>query len=155
MTFDEKVALIEKTRYREFAARAAELSALEAKFGTGVGRTVLRARGAMVEGEWRRIAETYPERGVQGLIDRYWKTLEDSGYRFTCERIDKGAKFRVSYCPLAAMARELGYAKWGYACYCADEFNAVKGFDPAIAFTRTKTLMQGDDCCDQSYSEPR
>ena len=37
----------------------------------------------------------------------------------------------------------------------------VAGFNQAsapdgmkIKFSRSKTLMQGDDCCDQSYSEP-
>jgi predicted ArsR family transcriptional regulator len=153
MTFDEKCALIERIRSREFAARAAELSALEAKFGAGVAKTVLRARAANVEREWQEIAKTASGRGIQGLIDTLWKGCEDIGFRFSYERIDKGVKFKVSYCPLAAMAIRLGYAKWGYACYCADDFNIVKGFDPGITFTRTKTLMQGDDCCDHCYTE--
>jgi len=27
-----------------------------------------------------------------------------------------------------------------------------EGLNPAIEFTRTKTLMQGDDCCDHAYA---
>jgi len=153
MTFDEKCSLIERVRGREFAARAAELSALEAKFGTGVGKTVLRARSALVQREWQEISKRTDQRGVQGILDTFWKGLEDSGYRFSYRRSGKSLSFTVTYCPVAAMALKLGCAKWGFACYCADDYNVAKGFDPNLDFTRSKTLMQGHDCCDHRYVE--
>lgn len=153
MTFEEKKDLVDKIRSREFLARASELRALEKKYGPGVRKVAVEARAGIVEREWREIAATVPERGIRGLVDTLWKGMEDLGFRFTCEGIEKGMQFRVTYCPLADMARRMGLADYGYACYCADDPAIARGFDPGIAFQRTKTLMQGHECCDHRYTE--
>lgn len=152
MTFDEKRGLVDKVRTREFAFRAAELAALEEKYGPGVAKTAMRAKAGLVELEWREIAKTCAG-GIQGLADTLWKGMEDSGFRFTSERVEKGMRFTVTRCPLAEMAVRLGQAKWGYLCYCMDYPSIVKGFDPAMRYSRTKTLMQGQDCCDHCFTE--
>ena len=34
------------------------------------------------------------------------------------------------------------------AIICCSDYAYCRGFNPKIKLTRTKTLMQGDDCCD-------
>jgi hypothetical protein len=44
----------------------------------------------------------------------------------------------------------LNAADWLYALVCASDPYTAASFD-GIRFERTKTLMQGDDCCDHAY----
>lgn len=153
MTFEEKCMLINSTRMQEFSARANELSALENELGDAVPEIVLRARAQQVEEEWRRIAQDSPRNDIQGLLDTLWKWVEDAGFQFTMERTDNTVQMKVSHCPIADMAKQIGQEKWGFHCYCCDDYSIVKGFNPKISFTRTKTLMEGHDCCDHRYTE--
>ena len=44
--------------------------------------------------------------------------------------------------------REAGSADIGYAAVCHEDYAACQAFNPKIKMIRTKTLMQGDGCCD-------
>ena len=57
----------------------------------------------------------------------------------------------ITKCPLADLAKEVNAEDWGYILYCCDDPNIVEGFNPEMDLKRTKTLMQGDDCCDHFY----
>ncbi|TFH07921.1 MAG: hypothetical protein E4H14_07485 [Candidatus Thorarchaeota archaeon] len=43
---------------------------------------------------------------------------------------------------------------WGYSLYCVDDEYMVMGFNPKMEFTRSKTLMEGHDCCNHCYRLP-
>jgi hypothetical protein len=58
---------------------------------------------------------------------------------------------RVTECLWAKTFREANAADIGYACLCHAEFAAVNAFNPKIKLTFTKTLMQGNDCCNPRY----
>lgn len=57
----------------------------------------------------------------------------------------------VKRCRYAEMYRELGIEEFGFLLSCGRDFAMVRGFNPKIRFKRTKTLMEGDDCCDFRY----
>jgi hypothetical protein len=40
----------------------------------------------------------------------------------------------------------------GVQFFCNEDAFIVEGYNPAIKFHRTKTLMEGDDCCDHRYT---
>jgi len=44
--------------------------------------------------------------------------------------------------------RELNATDIGYAVICHGDYAYCQGFNPKIRLIRTKTLMQGDDCCE-------
>lgn len=58
---------------------------------------------------------------------------------------------RVTECLWAKTFREAAAADIGYACLCHTEFAAVPVFNPRMKLLFTKTLMQGDDCCNPRY----
>ncbi len=58
---------------------------------------------------------------------------------------------RITECLWAKMFREADAADIGNACLCQTEFAALKAFNPKIKLTFTKTLMQGNDCCNPRY----
>ena len=48
---------------------------------------------------------------------------------------------------MAKTFREANASDIGYGTLCYWDYGVAEGFSPKIWFTRTKTLMQGHDCC--------
>jgi predicted ArsR family transcriptional regulator len=153
MTNEERIEIVNGVRAQEFTATANQLSALEAELGERVTEIAVLSRAEQTEKLWRMIAAKHGDASVQGLLNTLWKWCANDGFEFTSEKEGNRTRMKVTRCPIAEMARRIGQQKWGYQCYCRDDFAIVRGFNPAIAFTRTKTLMQGDDCCDHCYEE--
>lgn len=87
-------------------------------------------------------------------LDTFCKFMENS-CAGTCEfekTIDEKNKKKYKYtrCAWADIFRELGAEDIGFWICEADE-PVVKTFNPDIKFKRTKTLMQGDKCCDHEF----
>lgn len=56
--------------------------------------------------------------------------------------------FDIKRCRYAEMYKELGLADLGVLLSCARDFAMVEGFNPSMKLRRTKTIMEGKDCCD-------
>ena len=138
-------------RKMEFKSRVDDLNALKKVFGEKVEEIVLENRGKAVEKDWRGIAESIGKNDIQGLKDTLWKWVSEVGFEFTYEETEEGTQFTVTKCPIADMAKELHETRWGYICYCSDDPHIVKGYNPTLEFKRTKTLMEGHDCCNHCY----
>jgi predicted ArsR family transcriptional regulator len=149
----ETIAAINFTRLQEFTARANELDALQREFGPAVSDIVLRTRAEAIEQEWRAIAKTLPANGNDGLLGTLWKWVGEAGFEFTHEKQGRVMRMRVTKCPIADMAIKIGKQDWGFKCYCCDDPSIVRGYNDQMKFTRTKTLMEGHDCCDHTYEE--
>jgi hypothetical protein len=67
------------------------------------------------------------------------------------EDTPKAFEFRISQCLWAKVFREDGAADIGYAGVCHPDFAVVSAFNPKLKLVRTKTLMQGHDCCNHRY----
>jgi fumarate reductase iron-sulfur subunit len=67
------------------------------------------------------------------------------------EKTEETMHFRVSHCFIAEEMRKHGAPEIGFALFCASDYGYCQGLNPRIKFTRTKTLMQGDDCCNHAY----
>ena len=63
------------------------------------------------------------------------------------EDTDKLFEEKITECLFAKTFREANASDIGYAVNCYSDFGFAEGFNPKIRLTRTKTLMQGDDCC--------
>jgi hypothetical protein len=58
---------------------------------------------------------------------------------------------KVTECLWAKTYRDLNAADLGYILSCYGDYAAAEGFNPKMRMIRTKTLMQGDDCCNHRY----
>jgi len=63
------------------------------------------------------------------------------------EDTEKVFEKKITECLWAKTFREANASDIGYANHCHGDYGFVEGFNPKIRLTRTKTLMQGDDCC--------
>ncbi|MBW2618131.1 MAG: L-2-amino-thiazoline-4-carboxylic acid hydrolase [Deltaproteobacteria bacterium] len=54
----------------------------------------------------------------------------------------------ISKCVYAETCKKLGDTELGYELLCARDPYLFKGFNPRMKMNRTKTIMQGDECCD-------
>lgn len=152
MTKDEKITIINDVRRDEFSDRASEFQALEDRFGEGVSETILKTRAERIKKEWEGIAKRHGSNDIQGLLDTLWSYVEAIGFEYTYKREGNKVIMNVTKCPIADMAIELDKADWGFKCYCMDDYSICEGFNKSIQFSRTRTLMEGHECCDHTYT---
>lgn len=127
------------------------LDALKAEFGDGVVDVIRGKASADACVLFHSLAEKTGRNSIGDLVNALWEPLRTKGYAFTMETVDGEVHMHCTACPFAAMYRAMGGAEWGYALYCAADADLTKAFNPKIGFKRTRTLMQGDDCCDHEY----
>ncbi len=124
------------------------------EFGEAAAKRVLaRAVIAMAKDAAREFAEAAPAgadlahfRAIQSL----WRA-EDA---LTIEELPAKADefhFNVTQCRYAEMYRDLGLGELGGILSCQRDAAFCEGYHPALALTRTQTLMEGASHCDFRY----
>jgi hypothetical protein len=131
---------------------AAYAKALAQRFGPEVFETIRETRIAHAV-ELMRILRL-PKRDLEGIKTLLWDRLDDRFEYEVLEQTPRRLRFRVTRCQPADKLRQLDAAEFGFAHQCAFDEGFCRGLNPAIKFTRKKTLMQGDDCCDHVYELP-
>jgi len=86
---------------------------------------------------------------LDDLVRTLWYTWDEGEYKI--EKIHDGVQVYVTKCPMVDGFRSIGRADLGVQFFCNEDDHIVEGFNPSIRFTRTKTLMEGDDCCNHCY----
>ena len=56
--------------------------------------------------------------------------------------------YNITRCRYAEMYKEIGLADLGVILSCGRDFELISGFNPKMTLTRTKTIMEGCECCD-------
>ena len=64
---------------------------------------------------------------------------------------EKVFEMKITQCLTEEVFREADARDLGYACVCHADFGLPEGMDLNIKLIRTKTLMQGHDCCNHRY----
>jgi len=127
------------------------LEALKAELGTQVAEIVERVHSGELCRPFRELAQKTDKNTIEDLIATLWEPLREKRYEFTVEHQDDGVQIYCTSCPLANLYRFSGGAEWGYRLYCAADDPLVEAFNSHIGLKRTKTLMEGHDCCDHFY----
>jgi predicted ArsR family transcriptional regulator len=104
--------------------------------------------------QWQEIAQREQNHRVADLIRVLWEPTRTRGFEFTVEEHDDGVQIYCTRCALYDLAREINGTEWMFHLNCSTDPHIVDGFNSEIQFRRTKTLMQGDDCCDHFYGYP-
>lgn len=149
---------INETQAKETKSRAKQmtryLKPLIAKYGTGVLEDL---KANTIDGTKSRFEKMkLAKRDLSAVKELLWDKLEPAKYQIEkLEDTPTSLKYRVHTCPWAEAYREAKGDEIGFAVSCCWDFGFCQGLNPAIKFTRTKTLMQGDDCCNHSYELPQ
>ncbi len=158
MTKDEterlKELLFQKEQYL-LVSRAGLAAALVAHFGEAaehVIETFLKdgARAWAASGAQADL-QANKRNDIQGLLNFLWEPLRQEGFEFTYIQDEQGCQLKVTRCPVAEIARAHKLEKWGFMFHCMGDEPICKGYNPGIAFRRTKTLMEGEEYCDHFY----
>jgi hypothetical protein len=86
--------------------------------------------------------------GLTDDTDYFWSHVLEKNWT---EKKETAAEIRVTRCLWAETFRAAGAADIGYAAICHGDFAAASAFNPKIRLFRTKTLMQGHDCCNHRW----
>jgi len=127
------------------------LDALRARFGDEVLSVVEDSNNKNASAIFRNLDIREEDRTIEKLIEVLWEPMKKIGLRYTFKKERNGILMHCVSCPLADHYKKLGAAEWGYALHCAADASIVEGFNDKIGFSRSKTLMQGHDCCDHFY----
>jgi hypothetical protein len=122
-------------------------------------------RDELIELLKRAATEHYAERGrnwAKGMKKRefaaYFDFVREPSREWihTCtheiiEDTDNVLEIKYTECIYADIFREVNAQDIGYAAFCYGDFAIFPALDPRIKVIRTKTLMQGDDCCNHRF----
>jgi hypothetical protein len=67
------------------------------------------------------------------------------------ESTDEAFEVKISECLWAKTFRDADAADIGYAGICHGDYAYASAYNPKLHMERTKTLMQGHDCCDHRW----
>jgi hypothetical protein len=67
------------------------------------------------------------------------------------EDSESAFEMKITECLTEVIFRKSDALDLGYACVCHADFGLPEGLDIGIKLIRTKTLMQGHDCCNHRY----
>ena len=70
----------------------------------------------------------------------------------TVELTDKVFEVKVTNCLWAKTFREKDAGDIGYATMCHGDFTGAAAYHPKLKLERTKTLMEGHDCCNLRFT---
>lgn len=68
------------------------------------------------------------------------------------EETSKKLSANMTECLFAKTFKEMNATDLGYIMCCKLDFATTKISNPKLKLTRTKTLMQGDECCNFTYT---
>ena len=129
------------------------LNELSDKYGDMAGQTVEKLLEINIINDWKKVGEkeAHNETVVEDFIRVLWEPLNEIGFEYTYKTQKGKTLFCVKKCPNYELAKKTGMYKWMYHLVCSTDYFSSKGFSDRLGFSRTKTLVTGDDCCDHCY----
>jgi len=103
--------------------------------------------------EVARIARQEAQRDLAAWVAPLKSKTSFLEHGLVCDIVEdtpKAVEVRISQCLWAKTFREMDASDIGYATICHCD-HAVSAFNPKLKLVRTKTLMQGHDCCNHRF----
>jgi len=127
------------------------LKIMAEQYGEVAYQVFVKARGKEILRHMGKRAQKLGSNTIEAFIKDQWEVLPEQGYDYTMEKKETGFLMNVTKCPLYELAKRHGITEQMFYLCCEGDQFAPEGFNPDIGFKRTKTLMQGDDCCNHFY----
>ena len=103
----------------------------------------------------KKLAQEYSGNSVRELtkiVKEVW--AKDDAMKIQIIRENNNELFfDVTYCGYAEMYEDMGIKELGFIFSCSRDFPFMEGFNSEIELTRTKTIMEGAECCDFRYKK--
>jgi predicted ArsR family transcriptional regulator len=130
------------------------LKGLTENHGPVAAPTVEHFLASCIKEDWAEMGskEAHPGTEIQDFIRILWEPLRTEGFSFTQKEVEGRVEFCVGKCPVFELAERTGMHTWLYHLACATDFYTTLAFSPRMEFSRTKTLLEGHDCCNHTYS---
>jgi hypothetical protein len=102
----------------------------------------------------RNAAKSLPKRDLAAFVtplknpDHFWKNVLTFSI---VEDTPKVFEIKVTECLWAKTFRGMNAADIGFATVCFPDYASASAFSPTLKMVRSKTLMQGHDCCNPRY----
>jgi hypothetical protein len=141
--------MVVKRLKAEMAERAGLFRKLVDRFGSGVLDAV--SQHTIEQTQERLATADLERRDLDSVMELLWDQMVPGTEFVVEERSSEALRLRVTKCLFADEMRRLGAPDIGDAFYCSYDHGFCRGLNPAIRFTRTKTLMNGDECCNHTY----
>lgn len=112
-----------------------------------------KAASAATTEYWKQNALKLPKRDLKTFIEPV-KRSELMNHVLTYEFVEETGsvvELKVTECLWATTYRKFAASDIGYVSNCYPDFAAASAFNPKMKLIRTKTLMQGHDCCNHRY----
>jgi hypothetical protein len=103
----------------------------------------------------KKLAQEYSGNSVSELtkiVKEVWAQDDAMKIQMIRENVHE-LFFDITYCGYAQMYEEMGIKELGFILSCSRDFPFMQGFNPEIELTRTKTIMEGAECCDFRYKK--
>ena len=140
-----------KNQYSEAIDIAKEL---EQNLGKEQARRIIGELYLRKFKEWAEaLTKKYPIKNLDDFAEMERQEFIGSRSHMVEAGVPSSTSYReyVTSCIFAKVCRDLDAAELGYVMFCATDFPLAEVFHPKLRLERSKTLMQGDDCCDFHY----
>jgi hypothetical protein len=111
----------------------------------GVIQSLARESGAQLA---NRLGGNSIEHFARGL--ELWKK-DEALHIEILEQNESRFSFNILRCRYAEMYGELGIPEFGTLLSCDRDFDFIEDFNPKMRLARSRTIMEGADCCDFHY----
>ena len=132
-----------------------QMKALDEIMGEKKLIEMLKTVGSKIaEESGKKWAEKLPNNDLASFLavlkkpDEFWRHALTFDF---VKDTESECELKVTECLWAKTFKEHDAADLGYACVCNSDYAMVKAFNPKLELTRSKTLMQGYDCCNHRY----
>ena len=136
-----------------YATGAWVLQMMKAHFGEEACQVVEKTLGEQAFQHGKKTAEEIGDNSLEAYIKYQLEFARLAGDELECtvEETESGFQMKYTKCKMADTAKRLGAADEVFYFSCACDKYGAEGFNPNIGLKLTKTLMQGDECCDHFY----
>lgn len=128
---------------------------LAKKYGDKIIIDIMDAYHEKTRKDWHDLAQRSLNNDIDTLVKFIWNIYctKSAGFDYEIDKINKSTiQIHCRKCPAHDLVKRTGEFEWGYRIFCSVDPFMVKGFNPDIKFSMTKTLMQGDGYCNHRYS---
>ena len=126
------------------------LKIMKEHFGEEVYQVLMEANRKRLCAIWRKKAEEAGDNSIETLL-KTWEPLRVQGWEYAMDETETGFQMNCIKCPTYDFAKHHGITEQMFYMVCENDLFVAEGFNTNIGFRRTKTLMQGHDCCNHFY----